>query len=250
LQSDVGGDGFGRGGGELVDPEAAGREADQGATALGDRSRRCPVPVDGAEDVDAAAADQERDDRAGDGGAGVSGAGQVHGPFGVLAEVVPERSALFFFLGRHVGDREVGLPWLGAAEAERAGPFEDLDPVGALVVRPLGCRDPRDVDGAGQRPLSDQRTPVDLELVTAEIVLGFEEGGGAGQLVDREAGHRFHLVRCPQGFVLLPAVEVVAVVGVDQKRDEDRADRDQGDGGDAEPEAPPHPGTAASDSQR
>ena len=52
-------------------------------------------------------------------------------------------------------------------------------------------------------------------------------------------------------------MEAVAALSVDQLtsaaaffRAEDRAQRDEGDGGNAEPEAAPHEGTAARDSQR
>ena len=83
-----------------------------------------------------------------------------------------------------------------------------------------------------------------------QVLLRLREGRRGCELADREGGDRFGLVRRPHGFVLLHPVEVVVIVEVDADRGEDRADRDRGDGGDADPKARPHAGTAASDSQR
>ena len=58
LDVDLVREGRDRGGGEVVDPEGAGGEADQRRAALGDGRGRRAVAVDGAVDIDAVAADQ------------------------------------------------------------------------------------------------------------------------------------------------------------------------------------------------
>ena len=76
-------------------------------------------------------------------------------------------------------------------------------------------------------PVAQQRPGDDVELVLGEVALGLEEGRGAGQLADREAGHRLRLARGADRLVALGRVEVGAVVGVDDQGRGHRADGDQ-----------------------
>jgi hypothetical protein len=139
------------------------------------------------EDVDPVAADQQRDHRAGDWRAGRGGSFEEGSPPRVLAEVVAEGTPpLVSAVGGDVGDRVIDVAPAGGPEAEGRDPFEDREAVHLLVARPLRVRHPGEEGGPGERPLADQRAAVDLELVTAEIVLGGEKRRRAGQLVDRE----------------------------------------------------------------
>ena len=86
-----------------------------------------------------------------------------------------------------------------------------------------------------------------LDVAAADcFAYGFVELGW----YDREPGDGFHLVGGARRLLALHLVEVGVVVEVDERRRRDRADRDQGHGDHPQPEALPHPGTAASDSQR
>ena len=96
-----------------------------------------------------------------------------------------------------------------------------------------------------------------------KLALGLVEGGGAGELPDRERRQRFGLVGGADRLAALGRLEVVAFALVDDQRERDRADRDRGDDGKSEPEAEAHgplvgrrraapqsTGAFASDSQR
>ena len=84
----------------------------------------------------------------------------------------------------------------------------------------------------------------------AEIVVGLEEGGGAVELVDGEARHRFHLVGRPHRLFALHVVEVGVVVVVDEQRRDHRAEATRVTAAIPARSGASGQGTAASDSQR
>ena len=228
-----------RRGGEVLDPEASDREAQQGGAALADGGGRGAVAVDRAVDVEAIAAEQEVDHRGRRGLAGIARVVQEGRPFGVGAEVEAERS-LRPPLGDDVGEREVDRAAGGFAQMPAGPAFDDLDVVRAFEARPFGVRYPLDEPGRGQRALLHQRAGDDVELVLVEIPVGLEEGGGAGELADREVGDGFGLVRGARRLAALHLVEVGVVVGVDDQGRHHRAGGDQEDRDESDPETESH----------
>ena len=168
-------------------------------------------------------------------------------------------------VGDGVGEREVDGP-RRRAPGGPPGPRSTIGkPCAAFEARPVRSRGTRcDVGGRGQRAPLQQRAGDDVELVPAEVALGLEEGGGAGQLADRELRHRLRLARRAQRLVALHRVEVVVFVGADDQRRDHRAGGDRRTAArpsqkrrrmtycrPSEPDSPLRsPGTAASDSQR
>ena len=254
------------------DPEAAGGEPDQGRAPLGDGRGRGAVAVDRPVDVDAEAADQQRTTGV-TAGLPVSRARRRNG---ARSEVGPEVVADGPAEPRPadgIGDREVDRAVACLVRAARPA-FEDRGAVARVRTAPVRSAVPRwDEGGRAQHAIAQQRLGDDVELVPVEGALGLEEGGGAGELPDRERGHSLAWWAERDRLVLLHLVEVGAVVGVDDQRRGHRPSGDQQYRGQADPETKSHRrivgksapvvelgrlmrpraaplGTAASDSQR
>jgi len=73
-----------------------------------------------------------------------------------------------------------------------------------------------------------------------EVPLRLEEGGRAGELTDREGGNRFGLMRRTLRLVALHRVKVVDVVRSYQQGGRHRADDEQQDGAEPDPETNAH----------
>jgi hypothetical protein len=236
---------------QVLHPEGSAGEAGQGGASLRHRPDRSAVAVDGPVDVDPEAADQQLHRRRRHRRSAVAGATQERSPFGVGGKVEADRRDRAEFADR-VDDRVVrgaGRCLPRTAEAR----FEDRCPVAAFEGGALGTRQALDIGGAAQRPLVQKRFGDHVELVLGEGPLSLEEGGGAGELSGRERRHGLRLMSRPHRLVALGGVEVGLVVGVDDQRRRDRAEGDQQDCHEPDPEAAPHrqaPGTAARDSQR
>ena len=131
----------------------------------------------------------------------------------VGAEVVADRGGVAE-VGDRVDDRVVDRPRAGPCRRPVRGRFEDRRAVAAFEGGPLGVGQALDEGGPAQRPLvaaaARRSTSNSCSL---KVALGLEEGGGAGELADREAGHGLGLVRRPHRLVALARVEVGAVVG-------------------------------------
>ena len=94
--------------------------------------------------------------------------------------------------------------------------------------------------GSSQGAPSQQRLRDQLELVPAEVSLGLVESRGAGQLSYRELGDSFCLARGAGRLLALGLMEAGFIIGVDDQRRAHRADRQDGDCGEAKPEAKAH----------
>ncbi len=236
------GDRADRRGGEVGDLEAAAGEADQGGTSLGDGVDRGAVAVDGAEDVDPAASDQQRHDPGGRRPAGVAGTAQIWVPQRIAGQVEAE-APIRRQIGDGVGEREVDRGVGGSDQAPgRPAAFDDVEAVAAFEARSVRGRDPLDEGGRVQCTLVEKRAGDDVELVLADALVYLEERRGVGELADRESRHRLGLVGGAVRLVLLHRVEIGAVIGVDRKRHGHRADGDDSHRGEADPEAKSHIG--------